>query len=364
MKYSFIDEAKIFVQAGAGGNGSNHFRRERCVEFGGPDGGNGGKGGDVIFIGDRNINTLVSYRYKKHFKATNGEHGSGQCKFGAGGQDVILKVPVGTEIYDQETDYKMAEIKSDGEKIILIEGGGGGIGNIFFKSSVNRAPRKAMPGFEGKAKNIKLVMKLLADVGLIGKPNAGKSSFLRTVTNSDAKVANYQFTTLTPNLGVVEIEDSILGGFVIADLPGLIEGASEGRGLGIEFLKHIEKCEILVHIIDIFNKTEDEVLYEYQMIREELKNYSKDLINKEELIILNKIDLCQDRNFVKKLRLNFENEFEKKVFLISTQTSEGIKSLIYYLSELIKSKRQEMEIIKEKVPYKPQNKYKSRSETV
>ena len=360
MKYSFIDEARIFVQAGKGGDGSGHFRRERCVEFGGPDGGNGGKGGDVIFIADRNVNTLVSYRYQKHFKAQNGEGGSGQCKFGAKGDNIILKVPVGTEIYDCETEYLMAELKEEGETVVLIEGGGGGVGNIFFKSSINRAPRKAMPGFEGKSRHVKLVMKLLADVGLIGKPNAGKSSFLRTVTNSNAKVANYQFTTLTPNLGVVEIENNPLAGFIIADLPGLIEGASDGKGLGIEFLKHVEKCQILVHIIDIFNKTEKQICEEYAMIRNELVQYSEELEYKEEIIVFNKVDICQDKNLVERLSSDFENELKKKVFIISTKTRDGIAPLVYHLDQVVRTSRKDREAAKEKQPYRPQSKYASR----
>lgn len=359
MKYSFIDEAKIFVQAGKGGNGSSHFRRERCVEFGGPDGGNGGKGGDVILIADRNINTLVSYRYKKHFRAENGEGGAGQCKFGAKGSDITLKVPVGTEVYDYETNYLMAEFKEDGEKIVLIEGGGGGIGNIFFKSSVNRAPRKAMPGFEGKSQYVKLTMKLLAEVGLIGKPNAGKSSFLTTVTNSKAKVDNYQFTTLTPNLGVVEFEDKPLGGFTIADLPGLIEGAADGRGLGTEFLKHVEKCQILVHILDVFGKSSEEIWSEYSMIRNELEQYDKSLVEKEEIIVFNKIDICQDSSLIKAVAKEFSEKLNKKIFMISTKTKEGIKQLIYFLNSIIEDGRgKKIEAESQTKPsYRPQSKY-------
>jgi GTP-binding protein len=346
MRYSFIDEAKIFIQAGKGGNGSAHLRRERCVEFGGPDGGTGGKGGDVIFIADRNVNTLIAYRYQKHFMATNGEGGSGQCKFGAKGTDVILKVPIGTEIYDYETNYLMAQLNEEGEKIVLIEGGAGGIGNIFFKSSVNRTPRKAMPGFEGKSKYVKLVMKLLADVGLIGKPNAGKSSFLRTVTNSNAKVANYQFTTLAPNLGVVEVDNGPYSGFIIADLPGLIEGAANGKGLGTEFLKHIEKCEMLLHIIDVFGKSEDEIWSEYNMIRGELSQHNESLEKKEEIIVFNKIYMCQDKAFIKQLCENFKTKTGKKVFLDVGISIKHKAYSRYYVVLLLAKKGIDVNIIK------------------
>ncbi len=362
MKYSFIDEAKIFVQAGNGGNGSGHFRRERCVEFGGPDGGNGGKGGDVIFVADQNLNTLISFRYQKHFRAQNGEGGSGQCKFGHSGESITLRVPVGTEIYDSETDYLMAELNEDKQEVVLIEGGQGGIGNIFFKSSVNQAPRKAMPGFVGPQKWIKLVMKLLADVGLIGKPNAGKSSFLKITTNSDAKVANYQFTTLCPNLGVIEVDKTLHSGFIVADLPGLIEGAADGKGLGIEFLKHIEKCQILAHIIDIFDKDIEQVWNDYEMIWKELAQYSEALSEKEEVIVLNKIDMCYEKSIIKAIKEEFEKQLNKRVFLISTKTGEGIKALVYYLDEMIKKNRKQIDGKKvvSGEPYKPQSKYRSR----
>jgi GTP-binding protein len=364
MKYSFIDEAKIFVRAGSGGNGSGHFRRERCVEFGGPDGGNGGKGGDVVILGDANLNTLISFRYQKHFHAQNGEGGSGQCKFGAAGNSITLRVPVGTEIYDSETDYLMAEVTEDKQEVILIEGGQGGIGNIFFKSSVNQAPRKAMPGFPGPEKWIRLVMKLLADVGLIGKPNAGKSSFLKMTTNSDAKVASYQFTTLCPNLGVIEVDKTLHSGFIVADLPGLIEGAAEGKGLGIEFLKHVEKCQVLAHIIDIYDKDVNQAMDDYEMIWNELVQYNELLSQKEEVIVLNKIDMCYDKDLIKLMKSEFEKKLNKKVFLISTKTGEGIKSLVYYLDEMMKKNRRTSDEQKaaSRQPYRPQSKYKSRWE--
>lgn len=359
MRYSFVDEAKIFVQSGAGGHGSGSFRRERCIEFGGPDGGNGGDGGDVVLIADSNVNTLVAFRYQKHFRARNGESGKGRCMFGARGDDIILRVPVGTEVYDSESGELMAELSEHGQKNILIQGGQGGIGNVFFKSSVNQAPRKAMPGFEGKAKWIRLSMKLLADVGLLGKPNAGKSSFLRATTNSQAKVANYQFTTLAPNLGVIDIDRDKYSGFVVADLPGLIEGAAEGRGLGIDFLKHVEKCEILLHMIDVSNKTVDQIVQDYEMIHKELNEYDELLREKDEVIALNKIDICYDKEFLKKIkeRMSKIGEKDKKVFLISTATKEGLRDLIFYLDSMIREKRSEKESKVEKKPYRPLSKY-------
>ena len=356
MRYSFVDEAKIFVQSGNGGQGSGSFRRERCVEFGGPDGGNGGDGGDIILITDSNVNTLVAYRYHKHFRAKSGDCGHGRNMFGAKGADIILKVPVGTEVYDSESGELMVTLKDHGETNILIKGGRGGIGNVFFKSSVNQAPRKAMPGFEGCAKWIVFKMKLLANVGLLGKPNAGKSSFLRSTTNSKAKVANYQFTTLSPNLGVIDIDNDKYNGFVVADLPGLIEGAAQGRGLGIDFLKHVEKCEILLHMIDVSNKTEDQIFQEYEMIHHELNEYSELLKEKDEVIALNKIDICYDKDFLRKIKEKFAAQ-NKKVFLISTVTKEGLKDLIFYLDLMIKEEKLKKLQSVEKKPYRPKTKY-------
>jgi GTP-binding protein len=356
MRYSFVDEAKIFVQSGNGGNGSGSFRRERCVEFGGPDGGNGGDGGDVVLIADNNINTLIAYRYHKHFRAKAGEPGRGRNMFGAKGANIVLKVPLGTEVYDSESGELMATLTIHGEKNILIKGGQGGIGNVFFKSSVNQAPRKAMPGFEGCSKWIVFKMKLLANVGLIGKPNAGKSSFLRSTTNSKAKVANYQFTTLSPNLGVINVDNNKYDGFVVADLPGLIEGAAQGRGLGIDFLKHVEKCEILLHVIDVSNKTENQILQDYEMIHNELNEYNELLKEKDEVIALNKIDICYDKEFLQKIKEKFVQK-GKKVFLISTATKEGLRDLIFYLDLMIRKKKLEKEEKIEKKPYRPIGKY-------
>ena len=357
MRYSFVDEAKIFVQSGNGGHGSGSFRRERCVEFGGPDGGNGGDGGDIILVADSNINTLVAYRYHKHFRAKGGESGRGRCMFGAKGADITMRVPVGTEIFDSESGELMATLTYHGETNVLIKGGQGGIGNVFFKSSVNQAPRKAMPGFEGCAKWVVFKMKLLANVGLLGKPNAGKSSFLRSTTNSKAKVANYQFTTLSPNLGVIEVDKNKCDGFVVADLPGLIEGASQGRGLGMDFLRHVEKCEMLLHMIDISGKTEEQIFEDYAMIHHELNEYDELLREKDEVIALNKIDICYDKDFLNTIKTRFEKEKNKKVFLISTASKEGLKDLIFYLDSMIKRKKLEKEEQVEKKPYRPKSRY-------
>lgn len=353
--FNFIDNADINLQAGNGGNGCTSFRREKFIEFGGPDGGNGGRGGSIIFISDANINTLVGFRYQKHFRATNGGGGSGRCRFGAAGEDLVIRVPLGTSIIDRETSELLHEFTHDEEKHILLEGGRGGIGNSFFKTSTNRAPRKSTPGFLGVNKWVTLNMKLLADVGLLGKPNVGKSSFLSSTTNSNTKIANYAFTTLKPSLGVIEIDNN--DAFVVADLPGLIEGAAEGRGLGINFLKHVEKCEILLHVIDIYNKELEEIIYDYQMIWHELKEYNELLCSKQEIIVFNKIDLHQNKEALLALKDGFEKNFNKEIYLISTKTKEGIKKLTLDLNMIIKVKNKKKKEARIVVPYKPVGKF-------
>lgn len=320
----FIDEVKIFLKAGDGGNGSASFRREKFIEFGGPDGGDGGAGGNIIFIANENLNTLIDFRYKQHFKAERGGNGSGQCCTGATGKDIILQVPVGTQILAENKMTILADLDLHEQKYTAARGGNGGLGNTHFKTSTNRSPRKATKGYEGDELAVWLNLKLLSDVGLVGLPNAGKSTFLSIVTSAKPKIADYPFTTLKPQLGVAYIDDSEI---VIADIPGLIEGASQGHGLGDRFLRHIERCKIILHLIDI---SQENVIDAYYTIRNEMKMYGKELQNKEELIVLNKCDLCPD---YEEIRKKLSNEIGKNVFCCSAATNFQVKPL---LSELLK----------------------------
>ena len=321
----FIDEAKIFIKSGDGGDGCLSFRREKYIEFGGPDGGNGGKGGDIVIEGTKSLNTLVDYRFQKHFKAQKGRGGAGRNRTGAAGKDMILKIPVGTEIL--QGDEILADIVND-EKMILFPGGEGGKGNINFKSSTNRAPRKTTPGEKGYEAEVVLRLKILADAGLVGFPNAGKSSLLRKISAAKPKVADYPFTTLDPKLGVVRKGDEEI---VVADIPGLIEDAHVGSGLGFKFLKHIERCHSLIHIIDITN---EDLVKSYNTIINELKSYDEDLVNKNKIIVLNKCDLLKKEE-IDKIRIDFENFINLKIHLISTISGEGIDQLI---NEILKLK--------------------------
>ena len=321
----FIDEAKIFIKSGDGGDGCCSFRREKYIEFGGPDGGNGGKGGDIIIEGTKSLNTLVDYRFQKHFKAQKGRGGAGRNRTGAAGKDMILKIPVGTEIL--QDDEILADIVND-EKMILFPGGEGGKGNINFKSSTNRAPRKTTPGEKGYEAEVVLRLKILADAGLVGFPNAGKSSLLRKISAAKPKVADYPFTTLDPKLGVVRKGDEEI---VVADIPGLIEDAHVGSGLGFKFLKHIERCHSLIHVIDITN---EDLVKSYNTIINELKSYDEDLVNKNKIIVLNKCDLLKKEE-IDKIRIDFENFINLKIHLISTISGEGIDQLI---NEILKLK--------------------------
>ena len=321
----FIDEAKIFIKSGDGGDGCLSFRREKYIEFGGPDGGNGGKGGDIVIEGTKSLNTLVDYRFQKHFKAQKGRGGAGRNRTGAAGKDMILKIPVGTEIL--QDDEILADIVND-EKMILFPGGEGGKGNINFKSSTNRAPRKTTPGEKGYEAEVVLRLKILADAGLVGFPNAGKSSLLRKISAAKPKVADYPFTTLDPKLGVVRKGDEEI---VVADIPGLIEDAHVGSGLGFKFLKHIERCHSLIHVIDITN---EDLRKSYNTIINELKSYDEDLVNKNKIIVLNKCDLLKKEE-IDKIRIDFENFINLKIHLISTISGEGIDQLI---NEILKLK--------------------------
>ncbi len=285
----FLDQAKIYVKAGDGGNGLASFRREKFVEFGGPNGGDGGSGGSVILKAVNGLNTLIDFRYAQHFKATNGEKGGSTNKTGHGGNDLYLRVPLGTQVYAEDKKTLIYDFTKENEEFVLAKGGSGGAGNTKFKSSTNRAPRKFTKGKGGEEICVWLELKIIADVGLIGFPNAGKSSFLSISTRARPKIANYPFTTLNPNLGVLQIDDKEI---VLADIPGLIEGAHKGVGLGDQFLKHIERCKSLLHIIDI---NEEDLITNYKIIREELRQYSEQLLKKREIVVFNKIDLLEEK---------------------------------------------------------------------
>ncbi|MDC0054289.1 GTPase ObgE, partial [Candidatus Pelagibacter sp.] len=275
----FLDQVKIFIKAGDGGSGSPSFRREKFIEFGGPDGGDGGKGGSVILKSERNLNTLIDFRYQQHFKAKKGDNGKGKNQTGKGGENLYLKVPVGTQVFEEDNKTLIFDFKKENEEFVVAVGGRGGFGNTRFKSSTNRAPKKFTKGIKGEDFWIWLQLKTIADIGIIGLPNAGKSSLLAAITSATPKIANYKFTTLNPNLGVAVYDDKEI---TLADIPGLVEGAHEGVGLGIKFLKHIERCKSLLHMIDI---TEDDLKKSYSQVRKELKNYSKDLLKKDEIVV-------------------------------------------------------------------------------
>ena len=313
----FIDEAKVFIKSGDGGDGCLSFRREKFIEFGGPDGGNGGKGGDVFIKGTKSLNTLVDYRFQKHFKAKKGRHGSGRNRTGAAGQDVMLKLPLGTEIFIE--DELLADVIST-DKFLLFPGGKGGLGNINFKSSTNRAPRKTTPGGKGQEAEVFFKLKLLADIGLVGLPNAGKSSLLRSISAAKPKVADYPFTTLEPKLGVIRIGDDES---VVADIPGLISGANNGSGLGIQFLKHIERCKSIIHMIDISSQ---DPIADYKTIVNELDGFDQNINKKEKIIILNKSDLV-DEDEIKNISLKFNDLVNYPLYVISTITKNGIDNL-------------------------------------
>ena len=325
----FLDQVKIFIKAGDGGSGSPSFRREKFIEFGGPDGGDGGKGGSVILNSERNLNTLIDYRYKQHFRAERGEDGKGKNKTGKSGEDLVLKVPIGTQVFEEDNKTLIFDFKNENEKYIAAIGGKGGFGNTKFKSSTNRAPRKFTKGKIGEDFWIWLQLKTIADIGIIGLPNAGKSSLLSFITSAKPKIANYKFTTLNPNLGVFRYDDREL---TLADIPGLIENAHKGVGLGIKFLKHIERCNTLLHLIDV---NEDDIIKSYKQVRKELGKYSKKLLNKDEIIVFNKIDLINEDELNCKKK-EFMSKYKKDILLLSTLNKKLIKNikskLINYVS--------------------------------
>ena len=316
----FLDQVKIYVKAGNGGSGSPSFRREKFVEFGGPDGGDGGKGGSVILISERNLNTLIDYRYQQHFKAERGKDGSGKNKTGKGGEDLYLKVPLGTQVFEEDNKTLIYDFKSQKEEFLVASGGKGGFGNTRFKSSTNRAPKKFTKGGQGEEFWIWLQLKTIADIGIIGLPNAGKSSLLASMTSANPKIANYKFTTINPNLGVASYDDKEV---TLADIPGLIEGAHTGTGLGIKFLKHIERCKTLLHLIDI---TEDDLFISYNQVRKELSKYSKDLVKKKEIVVLNKTDLIDEEEKKEKIK-KLKNTLKKNIFLMSTMDKKSVSDI-------------------------------------
>ncbi len=325
----FLDQVKIFIKAGNGGSGSPSFRREKFIEFGGPDGGDGGKGGSIILKSERNLNTLIDYRFKQHFKANRGEDGKGKKQTGRGGTNLYLKVPVGTQVFEEDNKTLIYDFKKENEEFVAAIGGKGGLGNTRFKSSTNRAPKKFTKGLLGEEFWIWLQLKTIADVGIIGLPNAGKSSLLASITSATPKIANYRFTTINPNLGVSIYDDKEI---TLADIPGLIEGAHQGVGLGIKFLKHIERCKTLLHLIDANNEN---LIESYKQVREELSKYSKDLLKKDELVVLNKIDLI-DKKKLKDVKEKIKKKLKKNVLTLSTIDKKSIANiktkLIKYVS--------------------------------
>ena len=316
----FLDQVKIYLKAGNGGDGSPSFRREKFIEYGGPDGGDGGNGGSVILKVERNLNTLIDYRYQQHHKAKRGDNGSGQNRTGKSGENLILKVPLGTQVFEEDNKTLIFDFKKQNEKFVVASGGKGGLGNVRFKSSTNRAPRKFTKGKKGEEFIIWLQLKTIADIGIIGLPNAGKSSLLSAITGATPKIANYKFTTLNPNLGVAIYDDKEI---VIADIPGLIQGAHKGVGLGIKFLKHIERCKTLLHLIDI---TEKNLESAYKQVKNELKNYSKDLLKKREIIVLNKIDLLE-KNKIKDIVKKFSQNKKSETATLSTFNKKSVSDI-------------------------------------
>ena len=316
----FLDQVKIYIKAGNGGDGSPSFRREKFIEFGGPDGGDGGKGGSVILKAEQNLNTLIDFRYQQHHKAKRGENGAGQNRTGKSGEDLILKVPLGTQVFEEDNKTLIYDFTKISEEFIAAAGGKGGLGNTRFKSSTNRAPRKFTKGTQGEEFTIWLQLKTIADIGIIGLPNAGKSSLLASVTNANPKIANYQFTTLNPNLGVASYDNKEI---TIADIPGLVEGAHKGTGLGIQFLKHIERCKSLLHLIDI---TSEDLKKSYQQVKNELKKYSNKLTKKRELIVLNKIDLIDEKE-VNHIIKDFKKNTKSEVIAVSTFNKSSVSKI-------------------------------------
>jgi GTP-binding protein len=328
----FLDEAKVYIASGAGGNGCVSFRREKFIEFGGPNGGDGGKGGDVVIEAVTGLNTLIDYRYQQHFKAQRGGNGMGKDRAGANGKDAVLKVPVGTQVYEEDGETLLADLTEVGQRVTIAEGGNGGFGNAHFKSSTNRAPRHANPGQPGEELTIRLRLKLIADAGLIGLPNAGKSTFLAAVSAAKPKIADYPFTTLHPQLGVVEVDGRE---FVLADLPGLIEGAHEGTGLGDRFLGHTERCRVLLHLID---GTSDDAGEAYKIVRGELEAYGQGLTDKPEIVALSKSDALT-KDAIKTQAGKLKKACKKTPLVLSAQSGDGVQEVLRALLMIIDQAR-------------------------
>lgn len=330
----FLDQCKIFLKSGDGGPGAVAFRREKFIPNGGPDGGNGGRGGDVVIEAVDGLNTLIDYRYQQHFKAKRGGHGMGSSRSGARGEDAVLRVPVGTQVLDEDQETVIADMTEVGQRIVLLKGGDGGFGNEHFKTSTNRAPRNFGPGWPGEERWVWLRLKLIADAGLLGLPNAGKSTFLAAVSRARPKIADYPFTTLVPNLGVVKAGEEE---FVIADIPGLIEGAHEGHGLGTRFLGHVERTRVLLHLVD---GTQEDVQLAYRTIRRELRLYGGGLADKKEIVVLNKVDALTDEEIEFK-RTKLRRSAKKPVLVMSGAAGEGVQEVLYALLTIIKEGRAE-----------------------
>jgi len=326
----FLDQAKIYLKSGNGGPGCVSFRREKYIEYGGPNGGNGGKGGDVIFECADDLNTLIDFRYQQHFKAESGENGMGKDRSGAGGADCIIKVPTGTQILDEDKETVLVDLTEKGQRIVFLKGGDGGFGNAHYKSATNQAPRKATKGWPGEERAVWLRLKLIADAGIVGLPNAGKSTFLAATSRAKPKIADYPFTTLHPNLGIVKAGEV---DFVLADIPGLIEGAHEGKGLGDRFLGHVERTSVLLHLIDA---TTDDLAGAYKTIRKELKEYGHGLTEKPEIIALNKCDAIGPELAEEQLKA-FKKKTKKDALLISAVSGEGTDKVLFALAKEVKA---------------------------
>ncbi len=324
----FLDEAKIYLKAGNGGNGIASFRREKNVPFGGPSGGDGGRGGDIIFESAENLNTLIDFRYQQHFKAKSGRHGMGSQMSGADGDDIVIKVPVGTQVYDESGENLLIDFDKPGMRKIFMQGGYGGLGNVHFKSSTNRAPRTCTPGKEGSETWVWLRLKLISDAGLVGLPNAGKSTFLAAVSHARPKIADYPFTTLKPQLGVVSVGESE---FVLADIPGLIEGAHTGLGLGDKFLKHVERAGVLLHLVDA---TQDDIVPAYKTIVKELKEYGGELHKKPRIVALSKCDALEPE-IIEEKKAELKKAARRKIYAISAISGDGITQVLQALHEKI-----------------------------
>jgi len=330
----FLDEAKIYIRSGDGGNGCVSFRREKFIEFGGPNGGNGGDGGDVVAVAVEGLNTLIDYRYQQHFKAGRGGNGMGKDRAGANGADAILKVPAGTQIFEEDGETLLADLMVAGERAVLARGGNGGFGNAHFKSSTNRAPRHANPGQPGEERTIRLRLKLIADAGLVGLPNAGKSTFLAAVSAAKPKIADYPFTTLHPQLGVVRVDDSE---FVLADIPGLIEGAHEGAGLGDRFLGHVERCGALIHLVDGLS---EDAAKAYRLVRAELEAYGHELVDKPEIVALSKADAMTAEQ-IKQQAARLKRAARQTPLVVSAHSGEGITDALRRALAVVRKTRAE-----------------------